>query len=97
LDQTILKPTIIEVIVGTIPSESEEKSLNYYEGSLEELANPDKYLLVLMSVVGYNYRLLSLKFMVQSKNMVHELNVRIKALKNSFTFIIEDTNLKTFL
>lgn len=50
LDQKILKPPIVESIVGTIPNESEEKSLKLYEGPPEELANPDKFLLVLMNV-----------------------------------------------
>lgn len=67
----------MESIVGTIPNESEEKSLKLYEGPPEELANPDKFLLVLMNVQGYGHRLNSLKFQSQSKVMISELNLRI--------------------
>ena len=62
LDLNTLKPTIVENLIGIIPEATEEKQLKMYEGPMDDLANPDKYLLSLMNVNGYSHRLISLKF-----------------------------------
>ncbi|CAD8167307.1 unnamed protein product [Paramecium octaurelia] len=95
LDETVLKPNIVESLITAMPSETEV--VMWQDSDQSNLALPDIFCINISSVKGYDYRLLSLKFKYNYKELAVDLQTKINIFKNLMEITKNDQNTKVFM
>ena len=97
IDEKILSLNTVESLLGVIPTEDEIKTVLAYEGDPEMLANPDRFVLEISGVPGFQQRLQALKFTKTYKESVDDLTEKLKKIMVVFENLPKDKRLSTLL
>jgi hypothetical protein len=77
-------PTILESLKSLIPSEEEEMNISAYDGDIDDLGRPERFLKELISVPEYSNRIKSLHFNAIREELYFDLQKSIEDLTIAF-------------
>lgn len=97
LDEKILTINTVESLLGVLPSEDEIKMVLSYEGDPDLLANPEKFVLEISGVPGFQQRLQALKFTKTYKELVSDLTDKMDKVMSVLSHIPNDKTLMMLL
>ena len=97
IDEKVLTLNTVETLLGVIPNEEEIKTVLAYDGEPELLANPERFVLEISGVPGFQQRLQALKFAKNYKELVDDLNDKLKKIMKIFEHLPKDQKLTYIL
>lgn len=83
-DEKILTLPNLESLDVICPNEEEISSVKGYDGDLGLLANPEKFIVEIIKVRGFQFRIKGLKFIYVYEDLFKDLNQKISNFQKIF-------------
>ena len=96
-DESILKPSVCDLLIPILPNVSEISQVDAYDGDNLNLADCDQFVLLCSGIPGYAERLKTITFKVTYKEDVENLITNIDCFFNVFDFISNNKNFHRWL
>ena len=97
IDEKILTLNTVENLLGVIPSDEEVKMVLSYEGDVDLLASPERFVYEISGVPGFLQRLQALKFLKTYKESVEDLKEKLIKIMKIFEGLPTDKRLTMLL
>jgi len=83
-DEKILTLPNLESLDVICPNEEEISSVKGYDGDLGLLANPEKFIVEIIKVKGFPFRIKGLKFICVYEDLFKDLNQKVATFQKIF-------------
>lgn len=89
-DEKVLNLSTLESLIAIIPNEVDLKPLREFEGDKETLANPEKFLFILMDVPSFYERLQAMKFALVYEELLEDIELKLNVLSRVWNGVHKD-------
>lgn len=90
IDERVLTPENLELLLPVIPTEEEVKLCRGFKGDPIVLSSPEKFILALATIKGFGQRIRGLHFSTVSQALIADLRMKAEGLEKAWEGLLGD-------